>query len=47
MAKRNYREEIEVALNGGAPEYMPFTAYEGHMPPSPRREELEAMGLAV
>ena len=47
MTKRNYREEIECAFGGGRPEYMPFTAYEGHMPPAADRAELEAMGLAV
>ena len=48
MTKRNYREEIECALEGGRPDYMPFTAYESHIPTAPEaRQKLMAMGLSV
>lgn len=49
VTKRNYREEIECAFSGGRPDHIPFTAYEGHMPPASdqARAELEALGLAV
>ena len=48
LKKRNYREEIECALEGGRPDHMPFTAYEGHMPKDPAaRQRLMNLGLSV
>ena len=47
MTKRNYREEIEQALAGQAPEHTPFTSYAGHLPKGPQGEELLARGMSL
>jgi hypothetical protein len=44
--KRNYREEIELALAGGAPEFVPFTSYQGHVPAG-CGEALAARGMSI
>jgi hypothetical protein len=43
---RNYREEIELALEGGAPEYVPFTFYDRLFPPGFDPAPLQARGMA-
>lgn len=44
---RNLREEIELALTGGAPERMPFTYYDLLTPPGFDLSPLQARGLAI
>jgi hypothetical protein len=46
MDHRNYREEIETALAGGAPRHVPFTCYEGFIPKGEDYSQLFAGGLA-
>lgn len=43
---RNYREEIECALAGGAPTQVPFTFYDRLFPPGFDPAPLQAQGLA-
>ena len=45
--KRNYREEIELALAGGAPKYVPFTFYDGLFPPGFDPAPFQARGLGL
>ena len=44
---RNYREEIEIALAGGAPEYVPFSFYDLLYPKGFDPSPLQAKGMAV
>lgn len=44
---RNLREDIELALAGGAPERMPFTYYDLLTPPGFDLAPLQARGLAI
>ena len=44
---RNYREEIETALAGGAPEYVPFSFYDLLYPKGFDPSLLQAKGMAV
>jgi hypothetical protein len=44
---RNYREEIEAALAGGAPEYVPFTFYDFLIPEGIDAAPLQAKGLSL
>jgi hypothetical protein len=44
---RNYREEIEAALAGGSPEYMPFTFYKHIIPEVFDTSSLQAKGMAI
>ena len=44
---RNYREEIETALAGGAPEYVPFSFYDLLYPKGFDPSPLQAKGMAV
>ena len=43
---RNYREEIELALEGGAPEHVPFTFYDRLFPEGFDPAPLQAKGMA-
>jgi len=43
---RNYRQEIEIALAGGAPEHVPFTFYDRLFPPGFDPAPLQAKGMA-
>lgn len=47
MSKRNLREEIELALSGQAPEFVPFTCYPGYMPKGPQGQELMDRGMSL
>jgi len=42
---RNHREEIELALAGGAPDLIPLTFYDGLFPPGFDPKPLQAKGL--
>lgn len=44
---RNYREEIDIALAGGAPDFVPFTFYDALFPPGFDRSGLQAQGMAL
>jgi hypothetical protein len=44
---RNYREEIEVALAGGAPDYVPFSFYDLLYPTGFDPSPLQKKGMAV
>lgn len=44
---RNHREDIELALSGGAPEIIPFTFYDGLFPRGFDTAPLQAKGLAM
>jgi hypothetical protein len=44
---RNYREEIELALAGGAPKYVPFTFYDRLFPEGFDCAPLQRMGMAL
>ena len=44
---RNHREEIELALAGGAPEYVPFTFYDHIFPRGFNPAPLQAKGMAI
>jgi hypothetical protein len=44
---RNHREEIELALAGGAPEVVPFTFYDHIFPPGFDPAQLQAKGMAI
>jgi hypothetical protein len=44
---RNYREEIEIALAGGAPDHVPFSFYDLLYPDGIDPSPLQAKGMAV
>ena len=44
---RNHREEIELALSGGAPGIIPLTFYDGLFPPGFDPAPLQAKGMAL
>ena len=44
---RNYREEIEIALEGGAPDYVPFTYYDMLFPQGFDTASLQSQGMAM
>ena len=44
---RNHREEIELALAGGAPDCVPFTFYDHLFPPGFDPARLQARGMAI
>jgi hypothetical protein len=46
-ARRNYREEIELALEGGAPDCVPFTFYDHIFPEGFDPAPLQARGMAI
>lgn len=46
-AMRNHREDIELALAGGAPEIIPLTFYDGLFPPGFDPKPLQVKGMAL
>jgi hypothetical protein len=44
---RNFREEIDLALAGGAPEIIPFSFYDHIFPPGFNPAPLQALGMAI
>ncbi len=44
---RSYRHEIETALDGGAPDHVPFTFYDLLYPPGFDPRPLQALGMGV
>jgi len=44
---RNHRDEIELALSGGAPAYVPFSFYDVLFPPGFDPRPLQARGMAI
>jgi hypothetical protein len=44
---RNHRDEIELALSGGAPRHVPFTFYDVLFPPGFDPGPLQARGMAI
>ncbi len=44
---RNYQEEIDIALNGGAPDFIPFSFYDMLFPKQFDPAPLQAKGMAI
>ena len=44
---RNYRQELELALSGGAPDHIPFSFYDLLFPPGFNPAPLQAKGMAI